>query len=443
MIRRNTVPGDISLLESVFDASPDGISVLDPDLNILWVNTTMKKWYPRSEPGNGFKCYRIYHVRNHPCRNCPAIRALESCNLKKEIVPLPMSRQGTEWLELNAFPLLDVTGVPNGVVEYVRNITDRVTVEQGLRKSEQLYRLVADFVHAWVYWIAPDSSYIYVSPSCERMTGYPANAFLEDAGLLEKIVHPDDRALVKGQFEKHLTDRDVMSMDFRILTCNGEERWISHICQPVYGDDGQFMGRRASNRDITERKLAEENLQKAHKDLECRVTERNLELKNAAEELKHRQTELLSHKAELEKVNKELLETNKAISVLARNIDKSKQETENTISKTINFKIMPIVENLRKAKATDNLRSDIDIMAAHVQALTKDLTGDMNIMAFLTASELRVATMIKNGLTSQAIAEKLCISLHTAKTHRRNIRKKLNVQNSKVNLASYLRSIMW
>ncbi len=442
-MKRDTVPGDISLLESVFDASPDGISVLDPDLNILWANTTMKKWYPRSEPVTGCKCYRIYHGRNHPCRNCPAIRALESCNLAMEVVPLPKSRQGTGWLELYAFPLLDVTGVPIGVVEYARNITDRVTIEQALRNSEQRFRMVADFTYDWEYWIAPDGNYIYVSPSCERITGYPANAFLEDAGLLEKIVHPDDRALVKGHFEKHLTDRDAVSIDFRILTCNGEERWISHICQPVYGDDGQFMGRRASNREITERKLTEEKLQKAHKDLECRVTERTLELKNAAEELKNRQKELLDRKAELEKVNKELLETNKAISVLARNIDKSRQETENTISKTINFKIMPIVEDLRKAKTTDNLRSDIDIMAAHLQALTKDLMGDMNIMAFLTVSELRVATMIKNGLTSQAIAEKLHVSLHTAKTHRRNIRKKLNVQNSKINLASYLRSIMW
>ena len=195
--------------------------------------------------------------------------------------------------------------------------------------------------------------------------------------------------------------------------------------------------------DISERKLAEEALRQAHEDLKIEIENRTIELKTTAEELKDRQKELLHHKTELEKLNQELLETNKAISVLARNIDKSRQESENTIVNTINFKIMPIVEDLRKAKTTDNLQSGLDIMAAHVQTLTNDLIGDMNIMAFLTPTEVQVATMIKNGLASQEVAEKLCISLHTVKTHRRNIRKMLNVQNSSINLASYLRSIMW
>ena len=104
---------------------------------------------------------------------------------------------------------------------------------------------------------------------------------------------------------------------------------------------------------------------------------------------------------------------------------------------------MPIVEDLRKAKSLESLQASLDILAANVQTLTSDLTGGMNLMASLTPTEVRVATMIKNGLTSQEIADKLYISLHTAKTHRRNIRKKLNVKNSRINLASYLQSIMW
>jgi len=56
--------------------------------------------------------------------------------------------------------------------------------------------------------------------------------------------------------------------------------------------------------------------------------------------------------------------------------------------------------------------------------------------------ELRIAAMVKNGLTSQEIARQLNISLHTVKTHRKNIRKKLKIQNSTVNLSSYLRAKM-
>lgn len=207
--------------------------------------------------------------------------------------------------------------------------------------------------------------------------------------------------------------------------------------------DGNFDHIHTTISDISARKLAEESLRQAHDSLKIEVENRTLDLKTTTEELKFRQKELLRHKSELEKVNKELLETNKAITVLARNIDKNRQETENKVATTISSRIMPIIEDLRKSDTFDNIHSGLDMLAAHVQALSRKLIGDMDIMAYLTPTELRIAAMIKNGLTSQDIAEKLYISLHTAKTHRRNIRKKLNVQNSSINLASYLRSLMW
>jgi light-regulated signal transduction histidine kinase (bacteriophytochrome) len=49
-------------------------------------------------------------------------------------------------------------------------------------------------------------------------------------------------------------------MEFRIITRAGEERWIGHTCQPVYGRSGEFLGNRASNRDITGQKLSEKSL---------------------------------------------------------------------------------------------------------------------------------------------------------------------------------------
>ena len=207
--------------------------------------------------------------------------------------------------------------------------------------------------------------------------------------------------------------------------------------------DGNFDHIHTTITDISARKLSEEALLKAHDNLKMEFENRSLELKTTAAKLKTRQEELLRHKSELEKVNKELLETNKAITILARNIDKSRQETENTLTKTISSSIMPIIEDLRKTNTPDSIHSGLNILAIHLQKLTNDLVGDVNIMDYLTPTEVRVATMIKSGLTSQEIAEKLYISLHTAKTHRRNIRKKLNVQNSNINLASYLRSLMW
>jgi DNA-binding CsgD family transcriptional regulator len=236
---------------------------------------------------------------------------------------------------------------------------------------------------------------------------------------------------------------DVKSFEFRIQSRSGEERWISHICQAVYGEDGQYLGRRASNHDITQRKQTEEALRQAHQALESRVEDRTLQLKITAEELKVRQAELLGHKRELERVNRELLETNRAVTVLARNIDKHRRDEENRYAKTISSKIIPLIEDLKKAKTLDNVMLGLDFITANVQDLSNDLAGKMNLLASLTPTELRVASMIKKGLTSRRIADKLCVSLQTIKSHRRNIRKKLNLQNSAINLESYLKSIMW
>jgi len=345
-----------------------------------------------------------------------------------------------EWIDRAIF---DDQGRVKEFQSVGRDITERVKAEQALRRSEQRFRLVADFTYNWEYWIAPDGNYIYVSPSCERITGYHPDEFMRDAGLFQKIIHPDDFALVGRHFNKDLLCRDTKSLDFRIRPRNGKERWIAHICQPVYDDNGQFVGRRASNRDITNRKLVEEALNEAQKDLERRVEERTSELKTAAKKLKTKQKELLRHKAKLELVNKDLLETNRAVSVLARNIDKNRRDAESRFAKTISSKILPLVEDLKKAKTLDSVLLGLDFLTANVQDLSNDLTGKINLLASLTPTELRVASMIKKGQPSRRIADKLCVSWHTIKSHRRNNRKKLNIQNSAINLESYLRSTMW
>jgi DNA-binding CsgD family transcriptional regulator len=116
---------------------------------------------------------------------------------------------------------------------------------------------------------------------------------------------------------------------------------------------------------------------------------------------------------------------------------------ENTLAMSINSKLMPLIEDLRKAKKLEKVQETLDVLVANIQNFNNNLTGGTNLLAPLSPTELRVASMIKNGIASQEIADKLHISLHTIKTHRRNIRKKLHLKNSQINLASYLRSIMW
>jgi len=122
-------------LQDVFNAIQDGISVLDNDLNLLKINKTMEKWYAHAMPFEGKKCYQVYHDKTEPCEICPAIRAAETNSLEKDIVPIVEYGQKVGWLEVYAFPMLDTYGNPSGIVEYVRNITEKKQVEIALQKA--------------------------------------------------------------------------------------------------------------------------------------------------------------------------------------------------------------------------------------------------------------------------------------------------------------------
>ncbi|HUK38332.1 MAG TPA: PAS domain S-box protein, partial [Methanomicrobiales archaeon] len=142
---------------------------------------------------------------------------------------------------------------------------DAILARDALRESEARYRTVADNTYDWEFWIDPAGKFIYCSPSCEMITGRKADEFLADPDLRGKIIHPDD---VPG-FEEHqheVHEKQGVGMgEWRYVRPDGTSCWVEHVCQPIYGAKGEFLGTRGSNRDITERKRAEVALQESER----------------------------------------------------------------------------------------------------------------------------------------------------------------------------------
>ena len=139
-------------------------------------------------------------------------------------------------------------------------IETKESLQKALKLREEKYRTVADFAYDWEYWINPEGRFVYVSPSCERVTGYKPTEFVANPNLLLDIILDEDRLIFKQHVERHLSKADShgeRAIDFRILHKNGEIRWIGHVSQAVYDNEQQFLGMRASNRDITEQKYLE------------------------------------------------------------------------------------------------------------------------------------------------------------------------------------------
>lgn len=158
------------------------------------------------------------------------------------------------WFDLSIQP------VPEGVFLLSIDITERRKAEQELLESEEKYRLIADNSDDWIYWVKPNGQLKYISPASEHITGYTVEEFYQHPELILNIVTDSDSDIVAQHTKISKEDDNAHILEFRIVTKNNELRWISHTCSALYSPDGEYLGRRATNHDITERKRSEEQL---------------------------------------------------------------------------------------------------------------------------------------------------------------------------------------
>ena len=121
-------------LNAVLSSIQDGVSVLDTNLNITYVNPVMEKRHRHMMPLVGKKCHYTYHNSDQICRPCPSQRCLLSGKTEKDVIQVSAEgEKEPEWVEVYSYPLRDrETGKMQGVIEFVRNITERKKAEDRL-----------------------------------------------------------------------------------------------------------------------------------------------------------------------------------------------------------------------------------------------------------------------------------------------------------------------
>ncbi len=158
-------------------------------------------------------------------------------------------------------------------------------------------------------------------------------------------------------------------------------------------------------------------------------------------ELQRSKEALQAHAAHLEQLNTELRETHHAMLVLARNAERARQDTEERIITHLRSLVLPLIEDMREDEGLLPYESNLTLLINAIQEAVAGLATHLAVVPALSAREMRIALMIKNGLTSEEIAAYLHISPETVKTHRRNIRKKLGLIGSGDQLRAYFRSL--
>jgi PAS domain S-box-containing protein len=172
-----------------------------------------------------------------------------------------------------------------GILCFIRNKTDSNTVKNKLRRLSDKYRTVADFTYDWEIWANRDGSFQYVSPSCERITGYTAVQFMERPQLARDIIIPEDLKIWDTHRHKSTKEIKLREIQFRIERRDGKTIWIESACMPVISKDNEIIGFRASNRDITKRKKVENDLRLALAEIESYKEQLEVESAYLSEEI--------------------------------------------------------------------------------------------------------------------------------------------------------------
>lgn len=384
--------------QETFDAVQDMIIVISSDYRFLKINKTgYKALNKKPEEVIGKKCYEVVHGLDKPIIGCPCE---ESIKTKKAGIG-EITERGRCYM-VTVDPVFDENKELKSFVHIIKDITNHKRAEEELLFRDALLKaqsetsidgiLVVDNKgksilfnkHFGEMWNIPQK--IIDTENDEKMVKYVLNQLKKPNKFLRKIKY-----LYSHKYEK---SRD--EIEFK------DGKTFDRYSSPLIDLNGKYYGRIWYFRDITERKKTEIYINGQKKALESK----NIALKEVLEQITLEKTEINGKmKATLDKL------------------------------------IMPKLRIL-KTRVLQSNKKQIELIEKNIQAISSSFGKKISSREIgLSPREVEVCDMVKNGLKNNGIAGELEISVKTVETIRRNIRKKLNINNKKVNLISFLQSL--
>jgi len=247
------------IVKTMLDNVVMGISMISPKMEIIWLNKTFKKWFPKIDVREKPLCYKSFYSppRNKICDYCPTIRAFETGETHH--AESDICADG-EVYNVIATPVKDENGKVKYVVETVEDITERKRMQEALRESELQYRMTIESIADAIHVVDKKLRFILFNNVLKQWnkklgleTDIIGKTIFEVFSFLpDKIRDEYKRVFETG--ELLITEEHNTIANSYIVT---ETRKI-----PIF-DDNEVVQVVTVIRDITERKKAENELKKS------------------------------------------------------------------------------------------------------------------------------------------------------------------------------------
>ena len=310
------------------------------------------------------------------------------------------------WIHERGFP---VSAIPERIMTGIcTDITDRKQTEAMLLASERRYLAVLENQTDLIGRFKSDGTLVFVNEAFCKFLGKDRDDLI--GRKWQPLPHQDDLPEIQRRLKRLSPQNPVVVIENRNWDADGNLRWMQFVNRGFYNDSGQLLEIQFVARDITE-------------------------LKENEQLLRDRETELRKKSEELTKVNT-------ALEVLLERRNRQIDELKETIYRNFIKLILPDLNSLKKRAEKEINKKSISLVIENLENLLSPTTDLMTSEKFaLTNTEIRVAAMIRSGMTSAQIADQLRVSLNTVGFHRKNIRKKLGIQKSGKAFAQHLKQL--
>jgi PAS domain S-box-containing protein len=262
-------------LDEIIEFLPDATFVIDTDSKVIAWNRAIEQMTRVSKAemiGKGEYALPFYGERRPILIDLALLPDAEFEKRKYDIsqrsadtiygdvhVPKIYGGKGA-YLSAAASRLRDAAGNIVGAIESIRDITGRIKTEESLRESEEKYRAIIENMQEGYHEVDLKGNFTFFNESMYRMLGYEREELL-GMNYRQYADEENTRKVYRVYNRVYRTGESVKNFEWQIIRKDGDHRDIEVSISLIKDAEGHPTGFRGIVRDITERKLAEIELQ--------------------------------------------------------------------------------------------------------------------------------------------------------------------------------------